>query len=127
MIRLPLFIAALSLAAATTAHAATSATIVIHAGPQPVQAAPVFVQPPPPPPRYEPVPRARRGMVWSQGHWEWRGRQYVWLPGQWLRVRPGQAYRQPHWVQRSGQWVFVAGGWGRHDMRRGPRQYTGWR
>jgi len=104
--------ALLALALAGTAQAATSATVVIQSGPRVVSAAPVLVQPPPPPPRYEAVPRARRGMVWSQGHWEWRRHAYVWVPGQWVRLRRGHAYHQPYWQQRGSQWIFVEGGWG---------------
>ncbi len=51
-------------------------------------------------------------MVWSQGHWQWRGQHYAWVPGQWLQVRHGQHYRQPGWEQRQGQWHFTGGGWG---------------
>ena len=26
----------------------------------------------------------RPGMVWRKGHWVYRGRQWIWIPGQWL-------------------------------------------
>ena len=115
--------AALTLAlglASGAAQAAPNATVVIHTGAQPG-----YVVPPPPAPRYERVPAARRGMVWSQGHWEWRGGRHVWVPGQWMRVRQGQHYVQPGWHQRNGQWVYAAGRWdrdgdgvpNRHDRR----------
>ena len=125
-----LLTAALGLGLAAGAQAATSATVVIQAGPQPAIVAPMMVQPPPPPPRYETMPRARHGMVWSQGHWEWRHRAYVWVPGQWVRVRRGHAWQQPQWVQRGPQWVFIAGRWGddrpRHDRgRRGHHDRDG--
>ena len=79
----------------------------------------------PPPPRYERVPAPRRGMVWSQGHWEWRGHRHVWVPGTWVRVRPGHSYHQPAWEQRGNQWYYNRGGWdrdgdgvpNRHDRR----------
>lgn len=118
-------VALLSLAG--TAHAATNATVVIQAGTPHYSAPPAYAVQyhAPPPPRYERVPAPRRGMVWSQGHWEWRGHRHVWVPGQWMQVRHGHHYRQPRWVQRSDQWRFVRGGWdrdgdgvpNRHDRR----------
>ncbi|CAM3473607.1 YXWGXW repeat-containing protein [Paracidovorax anthurii] len=98
----------------TAARAATSATVIVQSGPQYVPAAPMVVQyPAPPAPRYERVPPPRRGMVWEQGHWEWRGHRHVWVPGHWLRARPGYAYRQPAWVQNDGRWEMRRGGWDR--------------
>lgn len=117
--------ALLSLAGA--AHAATSTTVVIQAGASRYHAQPLHPAQyqPPPPPRYERVPPPRRGLLWSQGHWEWRGHRHAWVPGHWVRARHGAAYRQPYWQQRGSQWIFVAGGWtgsgaahshaGRHD------------
>lgn len=97
------------------AQAAASATVVIQAGTAPHHHArpmqPVHYQPPPPPPRHERAQAPRRGMLWSQGHWEWRGQRYAWVPGQWVRARHGQDYRQPRWEQRRGQWHHVAGDW----------------
>ena len=111
--------ACLSLAG-TSAQAAPSATVVIQAGPHAPQ--PAYVMPPPPPPRYERVPAARRGMVWSQGHWEWRGQRYAWVPGQWMRVRHGQHWRQPQWSQHGGRWQFEHGRWDR-DRDGVPNRY----
>ncbi|PWW44363.1 YXWGXW repeat-containing protein [Melaminivora alkalimesophila] len=99
--------------AAGASQAATNATVVIQTGPGHPQAA-VHVarhMPPPPPPRYERVPSPRRGMVWSQGHWEWRGHRYAWVPGRWVQARHGAHYRQPRWEQRGGRWHFASGGW----------------
>ncbi|MDB5873979.1 MAG: hypothetical protein JWQ07_3421 [Ramlibacter sp.] len=70
----------------------------------------------PPPPVREAAPRPRPGYVWAEGHHEWRGHQYVWVPGHWLEARNGYEYRSPHWVQRDGQWVMTGGNW----ERRGP-------
>ena len=107
-------LATLLLAGAGISHAATSATLVIQAGSPGYYAPAAYpVQYQPPPPRFERVPAPRRGMVWSQGHWEWRGQRHVWVPGQWMQVRKGQHYRQPHWEQRRGQWHFVGGHWDR--------------
>jgi len=105
-------LAALTLAAAGAAHAATTATVVIQSGMPHYQVQSTYPLPPPPP-RYERVPPPRRGMVWSQGHWEWHGNRHVWVPGQWVRVRQGYHYRQPHWEQRGNQWHYARGGWDR--------------
>ena len=83
-------IALLSLCAlAPTAQAATSATIVIQTAPPPVH--------------YEAAPRARRGMVWVPGHWEWRHDRYRWIDGYWLKARPGYRYNAPQWRERGGR------------------------
>ena len=120
-------IALLSLGAATSAQAQTSATVVIQSGqPQYHGTAPVRVQyGPPPPPRYEATPRPRRGQVWVPGHWERRGHRHVWAQGYWVKARPGYHYREPRWVEHGGRWDMHPGGWdrdgdgvpNRHDRR----------
>jgi hypothetical protein len=67
----------------------------------------------PPPPRYEAVPAARAGYVWSPGHWQWRGGRHVWVPGHWERVRAGYVYRTPRWAERGGRWYYEAPRWDR--------------
>lgn len=67
----------------------------------------------PPPPIYERVPVARRGHVWSPGHWEWNGRRHNWQRGVWLVERPGYAYSAPVWYQDNGRWQMRQGGWAR--------------
>lgn len=70
----------------------------------------------PPAPVVETVPAPRPGYVWAAGHHEWRGNQYVWVPGQWYVDRPDYEYRTARWVERNGQWQMVGGDW----VRRGP-------
>ena len=90
-------IALLSLfALAPTAQAATSATIVIQTAPPPVH--------------YEATPRARRGMVWVPGHWEWRHDRYRWIDGHWIKARPGYRYNTPQWSERGGRWHMACSG-----------------
>ena len=67
----------------------------------------------PPPPRYEVVPAARVGYVWSPGHWQWRGGQYAWIGGHWERVRTGYRYYAPYWVERGGRWYYETPRWDR--------------
>lgn len=117
----------LSLLATVPAQAAPYATVVIQTGqPAPVytQSRPIYL-PAPPPPRYEAVPRARRGQAWVEGHWEWQGRRHVWKQGHWVQARRGHHYRQPQWVQDNGRWQMQGGRWdrdgdgvpNRHDRR----------
>jgi hypothetical protein len=83
-----------------------------------------IVQVAPPAPRYEVVPTARPGHVWSPGHYEWRGREYAWVEGRWLSARNGYEYREPRWVQRgNGEWMMVGGNWERG--RYGDRDHDG--
>lgn len=110
-------IALLSLGAATVAQAQNvRATVVIgtgaphyHQGPAPV----VVQYQAPPPPRYEAMPRPRRGMAWVPGHWEWRGHRHVWQQGHWIKARSGYHYRAPRWVQHGSRWNMQPGGWDR--------------
>jgi hypothetical protein len=69
----------------------------------------------PPPPIYERVPVARRGYVWSPGHWEWNGRRHNWVRGLWLVERPGYAYSAPTWYQDNGRWQMRPAAWSRGD------------
>ena len=110
-------VALASLLAALPAQAATYGTITIQNGP-PVYSEnrPVYL-PAPPPPRYEAIPRPRRGHVWVPGHWEWQGRRHVWMSGYWLQARPGYYYRAPHWEQRNGRWEMNDGRWDRDSHR----------
>ena len=72
----------------------------------------------PPAPRHEVVPVARAGHVWVRGHYQWRGNQYAWVPGHFVRARAGYVYREPHWVQRAnGTWFMVGNTWERGGRR----------
>lgn len=103
-----------SLLAAAPLSAQTHGTMTLQSGPQVyAQNRPGYL-PAPPPPRYEAVPRARRGQVWVAGHWEWQGRRHVWKSGYWLKARPGYAYSAPRWEQRGGRWVMQEGRWDRN-------------
>jgi hypothetical protein len=73
----------------------------------------VITRPAPPPPRaeYQPPPPTERA-VWDPGHWNWDGREYVWIGGHYIE-RPNVAMRwEPgHWVQQGGGWLWVEGSW----------------
>jgi hypothetical protein len=77
----------------------------------------------PPAPRHEVVPAARPGWVWAPGHYEWRGGEYAWIEGSWMRERAGYEYREPHWVQRGdGSWYLVGNNWERRAAERQARR-----
>lgn len=97
-------LATLAMGAFTPVAVAQPHTVVIQSG---------QVIPAPPPPRREAVPRPRRGQVWEEGHWDWRGGRHVWVAGHWVKARPGYAYRQPTWQERDGRWEMSRGGWDR--------------
>lgn len=102
--------------------AATGATVL--AVPAAASANPVVTLQigPPPPPRFEIAPQARRGYVWSPGHWEWRRGSYVWIAGNWLAARPGYAYSPPRWHQDGGRWRYSDGRWAASPPASQPRQ-----
>ena len=75
--------------------------------------APVYVQVPPPPPRVEPPPVARRGQVWVPGHWQWNGREHVWVEGRYAARRTGYVWAPAAWVQVGGRWEYREGRWTR--------------
>ncbi len=97
-----------TLSSVATAQPVHQGAVVIHSGPQGYQ-----LIPSPPPPRREAVPHPRRGQVWEEGHWDWRGGRHVWVAGHWVKARPGYAYRQPTWQERDGRWEMRRGGWDR--------------
>ena len=50
---------------------------------------------PPPPPRHERMPGLRVGHVWVPGHWQWNGRDYVWVRGHYEAQRPERRHCPP--------------------------------
>ena len=92
--------------------AAASATFSVAAVAVPVS---VDINVAPPPPRYEVVPAARPGYLWTPGYWDYRRGRHYWVGGTWVRERRGYVYAQPAWEQRGGVWHFNRGGWGHGD------------
>jgi hypothetical protein len=68
---------------------------------------------PPPPPRYGVVGYAPRpGFVWTEGFWDRRGGQWVWIDGRWLRPpRPRAVWVAPGWREEHGGWRLHRGYW----------------
>ena len=67
----------------------------------------------PPETRYEPVPKARKGHVWSTGFWMWNGIQYKWVRGEWIKDRPGYTWENARWQTDGDKWEFMVGHWTR--------------
>jgi Carboxypeptidase regulatory-like domain/WXXGXW repeat (2 copies) len=74
--------------------------------------------PPPAPPPLERV-RPRRGWVWVEGGYEWRGRRYVRLRGHWERERPGRQWHGGHWEWQGDHYA-----WSRGDWSEGPAYFA---
>ncbi|NRR29731.1 YXWGXW repeat-containing protein [Oxalobacteraceae bacterium] len=87
--------------------------------------APDYVVTAPPPPRYERVPSARHGYIWSPGYWEWRHGRHDWVGGRWVAERPGYVYSQPRWAERDGRWYREEARWDHHIPGKG--RYHGMR
>ena len=71
----------------------------------------VYVNIAPPAERYERVPEARRGYVWSPGYWDYRRDKHVWVKGSSVRERHGYAYEPNRWVERDGRWNLERSRW----------------
>ncbi|HYV98675.1 MAG TPA: hypothetical protein VE967_14560 [Gemmatimonadaceae bacterium] len=52
------------------------------------------------------------GYVWVAGHWGYRGNDYYWIPGAWMRVETGYRRWQPgQWRHDRRGWYWVEGHW----------------
>ncbi len=53
-----------------------------------------------------------RGYAWQPGHFVWRVREYVWLPGMWVEVAPGYSDWAPgRWSRDPHGWFWIEGRW----------------
>ena len=109
-----------TLASAVLAAASIGALVPVAANAQTY----TIIRVAPPAPLQEVIPAPRRGHVWAPGYYDYRGNQYVWVQGQWMRERQGQEWRQARWVEtRDGEWRRVGGGWERRGW--GDRDHDG--
>lgn len=71
------------------------------------------VRTPPPPPRVEVRPAPPfPDSVWIEGHWAFRGGEWVWIDGHWeRRPRPGAVWVPGHWKETPKGWRWVPGHW----------------
>jgi len=67
----------------------------------------------PPPPRYGVVGYAPGpGYVWTDGYWNYSGRNWAWVGGRWQRPpRPRAVWVRPEWRHEGGRWRFHRGYW----------------
>jgi hypothetical protein len=68
---------------------------------------------PPPPPRYGVIGYAPGpGFVWTEGFWDRRGGQWVWIDGRWQRPPRSHAiWVAPAWRQEHSGWRLHRGYW----------------
>ena len=73
----------------------------------------VIVRGAPPAPKLEVRTRAPSAKhVWIAGHWERRGRTWVWKKGHWVkRPKKGAAWIPARWVKSGDGWTFKQGYW----------------
>jgi len=76
---------------------------------------PMAAPPPVPPPQEEvkPLPPlSAEVQIWRPGFWEWDGRGYVWVPGEFqLRGTHSGLFQPGHWQQSQGGWVWQTARW----------------
>ncbi len=67
----------------------------------------------PPAPRYRVIGVAPGpGYVWTDGYWDWRGRNWAWVDGRWVRPpRRGAYWVRPEWRHEGNHWRFHRGYW----------------
>jgi hypothetical protein len=67
----------------------------------------------PPAPRYGVVGVAPGpGFVWTDGYWGYRGNNYYWNDGRWVRPpRRGAVWVRPEWRNERGRYRFHRGYW----------------
>ncbi|HEX3877536.1 MAG TPA: hypothetical protein VHW24_11155 [Bryobacteraceae bacterium] len=67
----------------------------------------------PPAPRYGVVGVAPGpGYMWTEGFYDLRGSNWVWVPGAWRRPpRAGRVWVTPAWSHEGNRWRFHRGHW----------------
>jgi hypothetical protein len=73
----------------------------------------VYVRVAPPPIVVETrAPAPGPGYVWIEGHHQWEGRAYAWVPGRYERAPRERAVWVPgHWSKDRHGWYWVEGRW----------------
>lgn len=53
-----------------------------------------------------------RNYVWIEGHHDWRGNAYAWVPGRWEAPSAGyRRYQRGEWKHDRNGWYWVEGRW----------------
>lgn len=70
---------------------------------------------PPPAARAEVIPaQPHEDAVWVDGYWMWKGSDYSWSAGRWVRPGPGTVYSRATVLRlRNGELVFYPPKWHR--------------
>lgn len=78
---------------------------------------PVPVPYPPPAARAEVIPpQPSENAVWVDGYWMWKGSDYSWNAGRWVRPGPGTVYAPAMVVRRrNGELLFYPPKWHRAE------------
>ena len=73
----------------------------------------MYVRSGPPAPRYGVVGYAPGpGYMWTDGYWDWRGSNWYWVNGRWMRPPRGRAvWVRPEWRHEGRAWRFHRGYW----------------
>ena len=58
-------------------------------------------------------PRPRTGYVWVEGYWDYDYYydQWVWVDGYWARARRGMAFKAGHWQYTPDGWLWISHRW----------------
>jgi len=72
-----------------------------------------YVRSDPPAPRYAVIGTAPGpGYVWTNGYWDWRGRNWALVDGRWIRPPRARAvWVGPEWRREGNRWRFRRGYW----------------
>jgi len=50
--------------------------------------------------------------VWLPGYWDWNGRDYVWISGEWVETPSPQTVWIPgHWERTPAGYTWISGYW----------------
>lgn len=68
-----------------------------------------------PPVRAERIPKppaSRTTQIWQPGHWDWDGRNYRWLEGEWVpRSGHGPLWQDGFWRRRGNAFAWTPAHW----------------
>ena len=84
------------------------------AGPDPAGDVMAMVAPYPPPPERAEIPPSppSTDALWQGGHWSWKGVNYIWIRGSYLRRPTPTANWMPgYWDQDPCGWIWTDGHW----------------
>ena len=58
------------------------------------------------------IPDEPMRQIWRQGYWDYDGKEFFWVAGQYMyRPDPTAAWTPDRWEKRAFGWAFVPGYW----------------